>query len=412
MTFRTRNLARVGASALLAVGALAAAGAPALAAPGDTDLQLKANGSTIAATASGKEGDISLINHGPNDAVGIKVVFDLTNLAADKVEFGVFGQNESAEGCQPEPGQQTFYCGVEPDLIKADSDIDFGYTLIRKPGATGAAGSITISVEHAGKDAKPGNNSQTVNVAVGESGVDLSVFASDVYALDEAGEVTDTPLAPGQSAPVIVNMINFGDVTARNLTALARVPAGATFDQKAVEQNPDQFPACVFSSDSRTAACALAGLTLVPRDEDTTVGDEFISGVSFMLPVTVSPKAKANVNLTGGLVAGDGEALEGPSIAAKRKAKLPVGVKELPVGVDVDPSDNSDEFTIFVGEGAPDPGNGGGGGGGGLPVTGAQAGLIGGIGGGAVIVGAALFFLSRRRRVVLVTPGDEKPPTV
>jgi LPXTG-motif cell wall-anchored protein len=49
-----------------------------------------------------------------------------------------------------------------------------------------------------------------------------------------------------------------------------------------------------------------------------------------------------------------------------------------------------------------------GGGGGSLPVTGAQAGLIGGIGAVVVALGAVLFFVARRRKVVLVTPQDEK----
>jgi LPXTG-motif cell wall-anchored protein len=44
-----------------------------------------------------------------------------------------------------------------------------------------------------------------------------------------------------------------------------------------------------------------------------------------------------------------------------------------------------------------------GGSGGGLPVTGANAALVGGIGGGVVAIGAALFFFAKRRRVVVVS---------
>jgi LPXTG-motif cell wall-anchored protein len=58
---------------------------------------------------------------------------------------------------------------------------------------------------------------------------------------------------------------------------------------------------------------------------------------------------------------------------------------------------------VFVG------GTGGGGGGGDLPVTGVQAGLIGGVGLAVLAGGGALLVMSRRRKVVLVTPGDETP---
>ncbi len=47
-------------------------------------------------------------------------------------------------------------------------------------------------------------------------------------------------------------------------------------------------------------------------------------------------------------------------------------------------------------------------GGGGLPITGAKAGLYGGVGLGVLLLGGGLLFLARRRRVVLVAPGDER----
>ncbi|MFI6762361.1 peptidase [Micromonospora sp. NPDC050417] len=43
----------------------------------------------------------------------------------------------------------------------------------------------------------------------------------------------------------------------------------------------------------------------------------------------------------------------------------------------------------------------------GLPITGVQAGLIGGIGGAVLIAGATLFLLARRRRLVLVVPTED-----
>ncbi|MFY1632831.1 LPXTG cell wall anchor domain-containing protein [Solwaraspora sp. WMMB335] len=44
-----------------------------------------------------------------------------------------------------------------------------------------------------------------------------------------------------------------------------------------------------------------------------------------------------------------------------------------------------------------------GGSGGDLPVTGANAALVGAVGGGVVAIGAALLFFARRRRMVVVS---------
>jgi LPXTG-motif cell wall-anchored protein len=85
-------------------------------------------------------------------------------------------------------------------------------------------------------------------------------------------------------------------------------------------------------------------------------------------------------------------------------------VRELPENAravspdDIDASDNTDGYAVIV---AAEGGTGGGDGG--LPVTGPQAGLIGGIGAAVLLAGGAMFLVARRRRVVLVTPGDEKP---
>lgn len=70
------------------------------------------------------------------------------------------------------------------------------------------------------------------------------------------------------------------------------------------------------------------------------------------------------------------------------------------VPVDVDPSDNKNAFTVFVGE-VPDDG---GIGGGELPKTGMPAVLIGGVGAGALVAGVVLFLVARRRKVVLESP--------
>jgi LPXTG-motif cell wall-anchored protein len=109
--------------------------------------------------------------------------------------------------------------------------------------------------------------------------------------------------------------------------------------------------------------------------------------------------------LTGGLVSVEPIVAQ-PSIGAKEstKVELPANVEGLQAA-DVDATDNSDGYAVIVAA----QGGTGGGDGGSLPVTGPQAGLIGGIGAAVLAAGGAMFLVARRRRVVLVTPGDEKP---
>jgi hypothetical protein len=68
------------------------------------------------------------------------------------------------------------------------------------------------------------------------------------------------------------------------------------------------------------------------------------------------------------------------------------------VGKDTNPKNDIAKVVIKIG--TPPAGGGNGGNGGGLPVTGANVGLIAGIGGGVVVLGAVLFLVTRRRKVV------------
>jgi hypothetical protein len=67
-------------------------------------------------------------------------------------------------------------------------------------------------------------------------------------------------------------------------------------------------------------------------------------------------------------------------------------VRPYPENAESNPANDEVKLVVTVG-----------GSGGGLPVTGANAALVGGIGGGVVAIGAALFFLARRRRIVIVS---------
>jgi len=77
--------------------------------------------------------------------------------------------------------------------------------------------------------------------------------------------------------------------------------------------------------------------------------------------------------------------------------------------LEIDEVDNSDAFVAVVLSRDGSGGGGGGGDAGFLPVTGAQAQMIGGVGALVLLVGGLMFVAARRRKLVLVAPDDEKP---
>jgi hypothetical protein len=367
----------VGATALLAAGAFAS---PAYA---DTtaDLEIKVTGTTIAAGADGKFTSVSLLNHGPSDAAGILVTLDISGLDQTKVHL-----NE--DGCDP-PADGKILCGIEGDLIANGQDIDWLFPLEKVAGATGSAGQLTATISHEGTDPVPGNNSVTVDVNVGGAGPDLFVIAEDVYAVDDAGDYTEEPVAPGGESVLWVYVENDGDMTANGVKMQINLPEHVSFAQA----EPD----CTHAVGDAATTCTYTTAVLVPAKEDTNEGDESFSFGWFFFPVTVAEDAPSPATLKG--VASAQALPADPQPALLSKTAPPANMTEVGPEADVDPSDNTDDFTVFVGK----PG----GSGGGLPVTGAKAGLIGGVGAAALVLGAMLFVAARRRRVVLVAPGDE-----
>lgn len=389
MTFRSRALARAGAgvAGLLAAGTLAA---PAFAAD-SADLEIKVTGTTIAANASGKFAAVHLINHSTVAAKGIDVALDISKLNLDKVTI-----DES--GCSA-PQNGKILCGIESDSIPAGADIDWFFPISRKVGATGDAGSLTATISHQGTDPKPGNNTVTVGVKVGDSGPDLAVVVPDVHqtiVADANGEVEiKGDLHAGDTTRLFYGVRNFGDMPVAGFKISVKLPKGVTFTETEQE--------CAYAADKSSMVCTYADFPLVTRDQDEQDGDQVRSVAGFFNLITVARDVPAGT-LTGGTVTVDPIAVaQSEKRAAPKVSHLPRNATDIKVS-EVDNTDNTDDYAVVVAA------NGGGaGGGGGLPVTGVQASLIGGIGAAVVLAGGAMFLLARRRRVVLVTPGDEKP---
>lgn len=116
------------------------------------------------------------------------------------------------------------------------------------------------------------------------------------------------------------------------------------------------------------------------------------------------------------VVAGEPEATPRIASDTQRRTFADVdfedGLAQFDVFVDLSPVSSPTPTPTGEPTGSPGPTAtatpGGSGGGGGLPVTGVQAGLIGGIGAAVLLAGGVLLLLSRRRKVVLVNPADER----
>jgi hypothetical protein len=397
MIFSNRALARSGAlaaAALLTGAALATVGAPAYAGTGETDLELTVVGTTIAEGADRKVGWAKITNRGTNTPAELTILADLSALDFTKVFAAPAGEECSGEG-DTDPVAWT--CEVPADQIPGPGEtLDFPVVLLKlDPDAAGYRAPITYAISSA-DDTTPANNTQTADVVFSQdSGVDLGVEVPDVKETfdPETGEVTG-PLVAGGATAVVGWIYNWGDAIANGIRVTVRLPEQVTFAQT----EPD----CVYTADNRTATCTYSSVVLMPLSDE---GDEeFVA--AFFWPITVADGVEPPVSLTGGSWTAEALGQVSPDArVATTPADLPANVTMVSAqdaGVtEIDESDNVDGFSVIVS-------GGGGGSGGGLPVTGAQAGLLGGVGLAVIVAGGVLLLLARRRRVVLVTPADEK----
>ncbi len=387
MNIRNRTGAFLGAGAagILAAGLFAP---PALASAA-ADLAIEATGTTIAVGAPGKTATVSLVNKSDVDAKGILVGLDISKLDTTKVDI-------SESGCSPrEDG--LILCGIEGDVLPAGADIDWGFPLTRKGGATGDAGQISAIILHDGTDPDESNNEVTVKVKVEGTGPDLTVVANDVdkAVKVEGGKITAVgDLHAGETAQLIYSAFNQGDVTSAGLKISVALPKGVTF----AEAEPD----CVDNAAKTSRVCTYADLDLIPASQDKD-GDDLISGGRFYHLLRVGADVKAG-SLTGGKVSVEALGVVSSTARAAGRSGLPANAEAVTLN-EVDATDNTDAYAVVVAA----KGGAGGGDGPGLPVTGVQAGLMGGVGVAVVLAGGVLFLVARRRRVVLVSPGDEKP---
>ncbi|MGR6316715.1 cell wall anchor protein [Micromonospora soli] len=410
MIFRNRPLVRLGAAALLASGALTVFGAPAHAAGTETDLSLDVVGTKVADGAIGKLAYAKVTNNGENTPSELAVRIDVS-----KVDFTRFAVFPDAD-CKPDsdgenPGAFTCYANQEA-LPGPGETIDLPMVVLKAEETLDKAYSIPVTVTLISKDdTTEDNNTKNATVEFSkESGPDLAVLADDVKnavtvkngKIQLAGD-----LHAGDTAQLIYTVWNQGDVTTAGFKVSVKLPAGVTFTETEDE--------CEYATDKASLVCTYPNLPFIPLTQEPKNDDETPGGAFYHL-LSVSKDVKAGA-LTGGTVEVT-PLLPAPGLKAQSTEIKNAPDNMTPVDApDVDGSDNTDGYAVVVAaEGGAGGGGGGGGGGGevgnddgGLPVTGAKAGLIGGIGVAVLVAGGAMFLVARRRRVVLVTPGDEKP---
>jgi LPXTG-motif cell wall-anchored protein len=401
--FHRSALARAGAVALLAAGGLTTVAVPAYAAD-QADLDLVPISSQLArGVDAAKAKPFKFTVHNLADAVdakGVTVTVDTSGLKK-KVGFVV------PDGC--EVTGKTFTC-LLGDLRGGTSE-DFGVPLF-SAGRKGDGGVLKVTIAAATADPEAENNTVEVPVTVTKPGYDLTTWVQDVQAnVVVDGAVADEPdLRPvrrGETVPLDWAVYNDGSRPATGVFYGLTLPAGVSFAKLPESCLQQEFLG------RAQAFCEDPGAIVEPGEYYTadvlvTVGDD-----------VTEPVLREGDLFAYGLDAAEGEPEAEAQVAgpAQRKAFH-----------EADEMDNHATFEAFVdlsarptptptpsGQPTPTPtttpggGEGGGSGdGGSLPVTGVQAGLIGGIGAAVLLAGGALLLASRRRDVVLVTPGDEK----
>ena len=347
-------------------------------------LVITARGTTVTAGAR-KTGMLSVYNQGPNNVVDADFQFDLNALDTDKVDFQLL-PNDACDA----PGKASILCRS----IGERTTLDLLFGLTPAQGAEpGPAGTITVVLKdslHNGSEAPP--HEFTFPVTVAPSGVDLLVWAPDQ---PFRADGTVGKIKRGADGTLSILIVNQGDQTVNGVQVAAKLVKGATFTD---------LDGCQVSTDRLT--CTFTDLSLIPAAQDTDPDDEVWSAVEFTPGVHIADDAKSPKgwpDLPGNQVTVEPLAVEPATAKALRAATtLPVGVKGVSLAaLDIDATDNTDDFTIMLAaaDGSGTGGGSGGGSGGGLPITGAPAMPVAGVGVAALIFGAILMLLTRRRRV-------------
>lgn len=371
--------------------ALIGTGGPAQADPAPrADLSVSAVGTpltTDTTRARARSFKVAITNSGPHTAQNVVLEVDLAGL--DRAMVGYL----APRGCRG--SGQRYRCSFGP--VASHGVMEFSVAVYSR-GGTGPAGSLAVSVTSGTADPDRSNNSAEVQVEVVARSFDLVAVAFDVYAGDDTEPVELLPVAPGHRAWLRWFAVNRGSGgsrggATRGVSYTVALPAHVTF--------AEHREGCAYSPDNRRMTC---------QDPDAVLARGTASGyVADPVRVVVDRLARGPVLVGGTVSAYALEQLTADAVARLDTAAGP-RVKALTETqqeqlAEAATGGNAARYNVHVSVRQLAAGSGGG-----LPITGAQAGLVGVVGLAVLAAGGVLFVMARRRRLVLVTP-DERSPT-
>lgn len=408
MTFGHRRLSRAVGATLLILAGMAVPADPAEAAKRGPDLAVDASGTRLALGVARKVAYLKISNLGDETPSGATI--NVRQPPGDPMAIALLWHSGGSGECDGDVGG--FYCELPPELIPGPGEtVDIPIDALIQISEGPYEGRFEASVRiESGKDANPANNTKWFPLElVDQPSVDLSLVARDVkqsvrIGRDGTPEPTGT-LNPGETGALRYAIANQGRKAVSGVKATLHLPRGVAFTRPPAE--------CVLADAGQSAVCTYEELTLVPTDEDTDPNDTIYSAVELYNLVTTPTSATAPATFRGGAVQVEGLA-ERSTVVRSEPARTALPANAIAVSAaEVDHSDNRDGFAVVLtakrGDGGGGDGGRGGDGDGGLPVTGPQAGLIGGVGLAVLAAGGMLFLVARRRRIILVTSEVETP---
>jgi uncharacterized repeat protein (TIGR01451 family) len=421
MPVTRRHLAHLSTAVLLCASAAAVGtGTPAVAAPG-VDLAITASSTQIAAGSTVKGLSMEVTNTGTATAHGFTVWLDFgctrqgcfePTLDLDRVGLRFRRiDNDPLCGIVQVGGNAEIKC---PRALLPGQRVNlnqFGLApLTQTPGPAGTFKAIVT-----GHDEGSNGPDNTANVAVEivAAKPDLVAAARDIAA-SFAGTGLAQRITPGQTATLDWLVENFSPFVVTGIELTAQLPENISFVTR--------LPGCTYSADGRQVTCSVAqlpdpleqGAVLGPDEENPWLvkvasdapGPAQLAG-TFTARATAS-KAESD---TAAVPPADGSSsfhwlttkpAVGFTAAANSAAGPEAAVTARAIGEtattdgDADPEDNTDGFTVFVGQGQ-GPSQGGPSGGN-LPITGTGTGLIASVGGALLLAGLVLVLMVRRTR--------------
>lgn len=463
MRLDRRHLAHLGTAVLL--GACAAAvgtGTPAVAAPG-VDLAITASSTRIAAGSVVKGLILEVTNVGTATAHGFTVELDFgctlqgcvdPTLDLDRVGIR-FRLDDNDPLCEIRQvgGNAEIKCTTALLPGQRVNLNQLGLApLTPVPGPAGTFRAVVLGHDE-DQDAVSERNTATIAVEIVEAKPDLVATVRDAAAGFTATG-TAQPITPGQTARLDWSLANFSPFVVTGVEFSAQLPEHVTFVTR--------FAGCTYSADGRQVTCNVSqlpdaldqGAALIPDPEHpwlikvapdapgpiqptgtftgratasaaaadaSTMAAADPSPFSWLTttepartePVTAEQAATeppttepAADSATG--PGADASAAGPDSVSAAESSEAATAAATEGDNGDADAADNTDEFTVFIGQGSspsPSPSQSGGTGGTGggltedeLPITGTDSRFIAGVGAALLVAGLIVVLMVRRPR--------------